>query len=81
MTSRGFAAFMSSHLYSMSSHLDTKDSPRTVVARRLERDAVRDFEVAEPFEQLRVAHGVLEGDEHGRPSSAGRIEANAVSVA
>jgi len=36
-----------------------------VVARRLERDAVRDVEVAEPFEQLRVPHCVLESDEHG----------------
>jgi len=44
---------------------EVMDAPRSVVARRLERDAVRNFEVAEPFEQLRVAHAVLEGDEHG----------------
>ena len=44
---------------------EVMDPPRTIVARRLERYAVRDVEAAQRFEQFLVPHAVLEGDEHG----------------
>src|SRR5712671_2493039 len=55
---------------------EVMDAPRTVVARRLERYAVRDVEIREPHEYLLVAHAVLEGYEHWPPleNRANRFE-------
>jgi len=48
-------------------------APGSVVARRLERDAVRHVKLGELHEQLVVAHAVLKSDEH-RPALQHRLD-------